>query len=216
MITCLSSLPPSCQVLYPHPLPHGRSFIIAGRDTTAVTLSWTFFVLLQESHILKTLLAEIESALGGKAPTYDSMRNLPFLDAVINEVLRLYPPVPIDPKEAVEDDYLPDGTFVPAGHTVAYDVFAMGRSADLWPDPLKVQPERWIGKSKPSQYHFPVFQAGPRICLGMNMAYFEAKLLTIMTLQNFTFEMVSDPSKVTYVPTVTLNMTEMQVKVASR
>jgi fatty acid omega-hydroxylase len=192
------------------------SFIIAGRDTTAVTLSWAVFMLLQEPDVLEKLLAEIDITLNGDEPTYDNLKSMAYLDGVVNEALRLHPPVPIDPKEAFEDDVLPDGSFVPSGCTVAYDPYAMGRDASIWPEPLKVDPTRWVGHRKPSPYEFPVFQAGPRICLGMNMAYFEVKVLLVMLLQKFTFALHDDPTDISYVLTVTLNMTHMNVKVLPR
>ena len=88
---------------------------------------------------------------------------------------------------------------------MAYFPWAMGRDADVYPDPLEVKPERWIPFTPPDLYEFPVFQAGPRQCLGMSMALFEAKLLTAMLVKNFTFSIKPEElEKVTYSATITM------------
>ena len=91
------------------------NFLVAGRDTTAVTLSWTFYCLAANPEVEQKLIEEIDSVLHDRLPTYDDIdTRLPYLHAVIKEVLRLYPPVPKDIKTPINDDTLPDGTFVPA------------------------------------------------------------------------------------------------------
>ncbi|KAK3268724.1 hypothetical protein CYMTET_22786, partial [Cymbomonas tetramitiformis] len=118
------------------------------------------------------------SGLGGAPISFDSIRKLPYLNAVLTEVLRLHPPVPQDFKIAVADDVLPDGTEIRRGEQVMYQVYVMGRSPKLWEDPLTFLPERHINDEgafmQPNMYKFPVFQAGPRTCLGKEMAYLEA------------------------------------------
>merc|ERR1712007_191306 len=81
-------------------------------------------------------------------------------------------------------------------------VYAMGRGPNIYPDPEVVKPERWIPFKEPSQYEFPVFQAGPRICLGMSMAIFEAKIAALMILREYAFDMApGEAEKITYLPT---------------
>merc|ERR1740121_1824619 len=88
----------------------------------------------------------------------------------------------------------------------------MGRDPNTYPEPLVVRPERWIPFKEPSQFDFPVFQAGPRICLGMNMAIFEAKIAAIMLLQEYTFDMApGEADKISYLPT-TLTMSIVNSK----
>lgn len=159
---------------------------IAGRDTTACLLTWIFHMLATNPEVERKLRLEVHAAFGAAGePTYDTLTaaHMPYLHGCVSEVLRLWPPVPIDPKVCVEDDELPSGQKVPAGSIVQYVPFVMGRDAALWPDPMEVRPERWMNEKRPSAYKFPVFQAGPRVCLGMNMAYLEAKVLTCMLLQ---------------------------------
>jgi cytochrome P450 len=170
------------------------SFFIAGRDTTASTLTFTFWLLSQNPEIQSALLQEIDAVCpNGSTPTYDMVKGsstLPYLDGVIKEVLRLFPPVPVDPKFAVGSCTLPSGYYVPPRCIVFYQPYVMGRSPELYPDPLVMDPLRWVGQPEPSHYRFPVFQAGKRICLGMSMAMMEVKLLTIMVLQAFTLGVV--------------------------
>lgn len=171
------------------------SFFIAGRDTTASTLTFTFWLLSQNPEVQSELLREIDSVCPkGSTPTYEMVKgstSLPYLDGVIKEVLRLFPPVPVDPKYAVEGCTLPSGYYVPPRCIVFYQPYVMGRSPELYPDPLVMDPLRWVGQPEPSHYRFPVFQAGKRICLGMSMALMEAKLLAIMVLQSFTLRVTS-------------------------
>lgn len=158
------------------------NFIIAGRDTTAVTLSWTFYCLSTHPEVRKRLLEEIDSTLRGQKPTYDDIdTQLPYLHAVVKEVLRLYPPVPKDPKMALEDDTLPDGTFVPAGTAVVYTPYVMGRLEEMYENPLQFNPDRWLDaeNAKKTLFEYPVFQAGPRTCLGMSMVTFPFFFLSL-------------------------------------
>ena len=94
---------------------------------------------------------------------------------MLQEVIRLHPPVPGDSKEAVRDDVLPDGTKVPKGAGVMYRPYLFGRSPLLWKDPLRFDPQRFMGK-KPSQFKYIAFNAGPRLCLGMNLALLVGEL----------------------------------------
>eukprot|EP00913_Durusdinium_trenchii_P012650 g11879.t1 len=89
-----------------------------------------------------------------------------------------------------EDDVVPGGFTIPKWSTIAYVPYAMGRDATRYPEPLAFRPERWIPFTPPAHHEFPVFQAGPRICLGMDMALFEAKTITVELLRFLRFEMV--------------------------
>eukprot|EP01012_Entosiphon_sulcatum_P012017 TRINITY_DN1747_c0_g1_i1.p1 TRINITY_DN1747_c0_g1~~TRINITY_DN1747_c0_g1_i1.p1 ORF type:complete len:549 (-),score=70.11 TRINITY_DN1747_c0_g1_i1:68-1690(-) len=191
------------------------SFFIAGRDTTAVTLSWTFYVLCQNPGVAQKLVEEIDRELAGAEPTYENLKPLKYLNGVIHEVLRLYPPVPGDFKVAAKDAKLPDGTIIPEGTTGIYLPYVMGRSRELWPEPLEVKPERWFNQ-QPSQFEFPVFQAGPRICLGMNMALLEAKVVVVMVLQRFKFDLVPN-QEIHYARMLTMSIKNgLQVLVQNR
>jgi len=167
------------------------SFVIAGRDTTACTLSWLFYILATNPDIQAKLCEEVDRCLPSSEVTFDSVSSsrMPYLHGVLYETLRLYPPVPFDFKECQEDDVLPNGIEIPSGTMMVFIPYAMGRDPAVYPEPDQVKPERWIPFTAPAPHEFPVFQAGPRICLGMDMALFEAKVAAGMLLKQYTFEM---------------------------
>merc|ERR1712190_92205 len=98
-------------------------------------------------------------------------------EATLSEALRLYPSVPLDIKVATRSDTWPDGTFVPAGSVIMYNIYAMGRDISIWgADAAAFRPERWLEmKQVPSNYDYAVFNAGPRECLGRRLALVEMK-----------------------------------------
>lgn len=161
------------------------SFVIAGRDTTANCLTWAFYELHKNPRVLAKLREEIDAATNGADPTYDVVNSkVPYLHWVVKETLRLHPSVPKDVKTAVHDDVLPDGTVIKAGTNVVYMPWVMGRLDTLWEEPLEFRPERWE-KTTATQFEFTAFNAGPRLCLGMNMAYLEAQFLIAMIVTRF-------------------------------
>lgn len=163
------------------------SFIIAGRDTTANALTWLFDELTLHPDVCAKLVEEIDRVLQGSTPTYEDVdKRLPYLSACAKETLRLHPSVPKDVKIAIHDDVLPDGTIIKAGCGVVYLPYVMGRMEKLWgKDAREFRPERWLDGLNPSPFQFIAFNAGPRICLGMNMALIEMKILAASILQKF-------------------------------
>ncbi|KAL3661924.1 hypothetical protein V7S43_013216 [Phytophthora oleae] len=166
------------------------TFIVAGRDTTAASVTYSLYAVARNPRVQKRIVEELESLKpetgSSIAPlTFEDMKSMKYLEAVVYESLRLYPSAPYNIRIAVEDDHFPDGTFVPAGAEIVYSPWCMGRSEAFWgEDSLEFRPERWLEMDKrPSAYEFPVFQAGPRLCLGMNMAVLETKLFLATTLR---------------------------------
>ena len=174
------------------------NIILAGRDTTAQSLTWTIMLLAQHPEVCARLRAEVDDVVGDDIPSFRDVQAMDYMYAVISESVRLYPSVPRDPKIARKQDTLPDGTVVPAGAAVVYFPYGMGRCTDIWgPDARSFKPERFlreedggIKRVKPSAYKFSAFQAGPRTCLGQNMAYLEESMVLAMVLQRYTFELV--------------------------
>ncbi|KNE64805.1 hypothetical protein AMAG_10145 [Allomyces macrogynus ATCC 38327] len=190
------------------------NFIIAGRDTTAQALSWTIFELTQHPHVVAAMRAEIARVLPTLASDengidYDALtRDLVYARAVFSEALRLHPSVPEELKFAVQSDVLPDGTTVRAGEGVQWSPYTMGRLTELWGhDALEFKPERWIREDvqQPGPYKYPVFNAGPRTCLGQQMAYLEGVACLVKLVAKFDFDVV-DPSEVVYGMALTLPM----------
>jgi len=181
------------------------NFFIAGRDTTACLLSWTFFLLSQNEEKEAKLIEIIDKVVGDREPTIEDFKNkdMDYLQYVHDETLRLYPPVPFDFRRAVKDDTLPDGTKVKATGVVAYSAFFMGRSEKYWENAEEFIPERWENKNSLSSPAFVPFHLGPQTCLGRAMAYLEAKALTTRILQRFRLRKSPD---CTVTPKVTIVM----------
>jgi len=166
------------------------NFFIAGRDTTAVLLTWTFYLLSQNPDKLEKLLNEVDTVVPKDQPLdMQTLKNLTYMKNVLSETLRLYPSVPVDGRTAREDDVLPNGTPVPKGSLLLYSAYVIGRDPDYWQDPEKFIPERFDDTTKfTDPLQFVPFHAGPQTCLGQNMAYMEAKIACTKVLQKFTLQ----------------------------
>ena len=161
------------------------NFLIAGRDTTAQGMSWCLYLVTQHPEVEQKILREVETVCGQGALTYDQLKDLKYLEAVLRESLRLYPSVPLDTKTTLEDDTLPDGTFVPRGSMLIYNSFGMGRSKAIWgSDAADFRPERWLSDDVKTPYENPVFHAGPRECLGKRLALVEMKTVMASLLKH--------------------------------
>ena len=136
----------------------------------------------------QTLIHEVESMCGtGEDAEYsfETMNELKYTHCVLLETLRLYPPVPENVRYAVKSDTLPDGTRVPPGAGIALSYCAMGRNTDIWgQDAAEFRPERFMGKKEPSSFKYPVFHAGPRVCIGKPLAMMNMKLVLSMLLSS--------------------------------
>ena len=143
------------------------NFILAGRDTTAAALSWTTFLLAQHPERVHKLRDEMDRIMAKdreihRVPTFEELRDMHYLHAIVTESLRLYPPVAIDPKVAAKSDVMPSGAHVQEGMWVNYMPFAMGRNEKYYENPLSFNPERWMDEDgkciRYSPFRFPVFQ----------------------------------------------------------
>eukprot|EP00002_Diphylleia_rotans_P030506 TRINITY_DN6276_c0_g1_i1.p1 TRINITY_DN6276_c0_g1~~TRINITY_DN6276_c0_g1_i1.p1 ORF type:complete len:494 (+),score=111.02 TRINITY_DN6276_c0_g1_i1:41-1522(+) len=171
-----------------------KNMLIAGRDTTAVLISWTLGEISSQPQVQERLLEEIREHVGDtEEPTGAQLGKLRYMKMVLNETLRLHPSVPADLRTAVKDDVMPNGTFVEAGTDVIFVPYLMHRMKEYWgEDALKFDPDRWTSEriSKVPNFVFNPFLAGPRICLGQNMAYTEAKLFLTMVLRKFKLTLI--------------------------
>ncbi|KAL0913880.1 hypothetical protein M5K25_017372 [Dendrobium thyrsiflorum] len=196
------------------------NFLIAGKDTSANTLSWFFYLLCKNPLVQEKIVAEIkeftEFESGGSIDgfvcrlTEEILDRLQYLHAALAETLRLFPAVPLDGKFAEEDDELPDGFKVKKGDGIAYISYAMGRMSYLWgEDAEDFRPERWLrnGTFQPeSSFKFVSFHAGPRICLGKDFAYKQMKILAATLLHFFKFKLENESMVATYKTMFTLHM----------
>jgi cytochrome P450 len=156
----------------------------AGHETTANTLSWAWYMLAQHPEIMARLQAELDSVLQGRTPTIADLPNLPYTQQVFNEVLRLYPAAPSIPRLVTHATTL-RGYTLPAKSLILLSIYNIHRHPEFWSDPNTFNPERWAGDSHKRQHRltFMPFSAGPRICIGNNLALMEGQLLLAMVAQ---------------------------------
>ena len=167
---------------------------LAGHETTALTLSWTWYALAQNPHTEARLVAEWASVLAGRAPTADDLLRLPVTEQVIQESMRLYPPVYLIGREAISDCRLGDYD-VPRGTTVFMSQWVTQRDPRFYDQPLEFRPERWadgLAKRLPKYAYFP-FGGGPRVCIGNGFAMMEAVLLLATIGQAYRFTLEPEP-----------------------
>jgi len=155
---------------------------MAGHETTANTLAWAWFLLSQTPEIEARLHHELDTELGGEPPTLADIPRLPYTRAIIEETLRLYPPVPLLTREAVVDEEV-RGRKVPKGSLVMVVPWLLHRHKKLWDRPDHFVPERFLpGSPEPvSKFAYVPFSIGPRICAGLSFGITEA-ILSLATL----------------------------------
>jgi len=172
------------------------SFLLAGRETTSSALTWFFWLLSPRPDVQLRIRDEIAAVRARRAQgddvvgfDLDELREMHYVHAAITESMRLYPPVPVNTLRAETDDVLPDGTALQAGWFVAYNSYGMGRMESIWGrDAREYRPERWLnpadGTFRPdSPFRFVAFHAGPRLCLGKEMAYIQMKSIVACVLE---------------------------------
>ncbi|XP_059629415.1 cytochrome P450 704C1-like [Cornus florida] len=194
------------------------SFIIAGKDTSANTLTWFFYMLCKHPLVQEKVAQEVREATEAEdnlsAEEFTAklseaaVDKMQYLHAALTETLRLYPAVPVDGKNSGEDDILPDGFKIKKGDGLNYMAYAMGRMTYIWgEDAEEFLPERWLDNGvfrSESPFKFTAFQAGPRICLGKEFAYRQMKILAAVLLFFFKFKVVDESKEATY--RITLHM----------
>ncbi|KAL5576196.1 hypothetical protein UlMin_017895 [Ulmus minor] len=185
------------------------NFILAGRDTSSVALSWFFWLLDKNPEAEEKILEEICRIVGereeikrgeidpsGVVFRPEEIKKMEYLQAAISEALRLYPSVPIDHKEVIEDDIFPDGTELKKGTKVMYAIYAMGRMEAIWgKDCREYKPERWLRDGQymsESAYKFTAFNGGPRLCLGKDFAYYQMKFVASSIIYRYRVKVVPE------------------------
>jgi cytochrome P450 len=188
-------------------ISHSFLFFTAGYETTASLLTFSSYSLAINPMIQQTLYEEIHHAVEsnpGQGLTYDIVSNLPFLDAIICETLRMYPPLVQLERSAENDYHIPElNLTLPKGSTVIVPLYVLHRNPKFHPNPEKFDPQRFMKpqKSEMTPYSYLPFGAGPRNCLAMRFGLLEAKLVLSETLLKFKFTPVSrTPQVLEYSP----------------
>lgn len=169
------------------------TMLLAGHETTALALTWTWYLVSQHREVAERLEAEAD-ALGSGRPEIEDLPQLPFTERVVKESMRLYPPAYSFGREALEDDEILDWP-VAAGTTLFVFPWVLHRDARFYPDPLAFDPDRWTADFErilPRLAYLP-FGAGPRMCIGREFARMELVLIVAAIAQRFRIDWGPEP-----------------------
>ncbi|MBD2000880.1 cytochrome P450 [Leptolyngbya sp. FACHB-541] len=180
------------------------TLILAGHETTANTLSWTWMLLANHPHIRQKLDTELSTVLDGRSPTITDLPQLTYTHWVVKESMRLYPPVTEVTREATQDCEI-GGYAISKGSTLIASQWVMHRHPHYFAEPEVFNPERWnhdLEKQLPRGVYFP-FGDGPRVCIGKSFAVMEAILILATIAQTFHLELAPDQT-IKLQPSITL------------
>jgi cytochrome P450 len=180
------------------------TLFFTGHETTALALAWTFYLLGQNPEAEKKLQTEVDTVLEGRAPNFQDLARMPFLEMVFKESLRLYPPAFGVVREAVNDCEI-GGYPIPKGATLAMFQWVVHRDPRFFHCPEDFLPERWendFAKTLPRCAYFP-FGAGPRLCIGNTFAQAEVPMILAAIVQKFQLKLVPG-HRVATAPSLTL------------
>jgi cytochrome P450 len=166
---------------------HILTFLAAGHETTAIALVWTMYLLSQYPQVRIKLQDEIRSVLANREPTIDDLAKIPYLDWVLDESMRLYPPAWMQMRIVTKETEI-DGVKLPVGTLLVLSQWVMHRLPNIWQDAEVFKPERWGPENEqdiPPGAYFP-FGGGPRTCIGMPLAQLEARCILASILQRYT------------------------------
>lgn len=161
------------------------TMLIAGHDTGTALMAWTLYLLGQHPWAMAQAREEVDRVLGGRAPNGESIEQLDFLDRVIKESLRLYPPIHVGTRRAQEELAF-DGFCLPRGNRILYSIYLSHRDAQQWDEPERFNPDRFIarrGQRTVTPYAYVPFGGGPRNCIGAVYGQVEAKVVLARLLQ---------------------------------
>ncbi|QPC82933.1 cytochrome P450 [Phototrophicus methaneseepsis] len=182
------------------------TLLLAGHETTANALNWTFMLLSQNPDVAAKLHEEIDSVLQGRLPSLADLRNLPYTEMVIKEGMRLYPPAWSVGRLAMEDLQIGDYE-IKAGTGVNMSIVHMHRDPRWWEDAMAFRPERFAPENadKINKYAYMPFGGGPRVCVGNSFAQLEAHLLLATIAQRYTLslrpgQVVTPEARITMFP----------------
>ena len=170
---------------------HVITIFLAGHETTAMALTWTWFLLSQHPAVESKLHAEFDSVLGGRAPSHDDLSKLSYTRMVIDESMRIYPPVHTIARQAIGEDTLV-GQRIPKGSTVMIAPWVLHRHVKLWENPAAFDPERFSAERSAGRARFSYlpFGGGKRICIGAAFSLAEAVILLATLAQRYKLRLV--------------------------
>lgn len=162
------------------------TLLIAGHETVASALTWSWYLLSQHVAVRQRLEEEVQQVLNGRFPTIADLEKLPYARQIFDETLRLYPPAWLITRRALEDDPIGDHT-IPAGSILILSPYVTHRNPAFWPNPLGFDPQRFTPEAalQRPRYAYIPFGGGPRLCIGDRFALMEAPLIMTAVAQRF-------------------------------
>ncbi|KAL1322405.1 hypothetical protein HN51_067401 [Arachis hypogaea] len=188
------------------------TMLIAGHETSAAVLTWTFYLLSKEPSVVSKLQEEVDSVLGDRFPTIEDMKKLRYTTRVINESMRLYPQPPVLIRRSLENDMLGEYP-INRGEDIFISVWNLHRSPNLWDEADKFQPERWpVDGPNPNEtnqnFKYLPFGGGPRKCVGDLFASYETIVALAMLVRRFNFQMAVGAPPVEMTTGATIHTTQ--------
>ncbi|XP_075081213.1 protein LUTEIN DEFICIENT 5, chloroplastic [Nicotiana tabacum] len=188
------------------------TMLIAGHETSAAVLTWTFYLLSKEPSVMAKLQDEVDSVLGDRFPTIEDLKKLRYTTRVINESLRLYPQPPVLIRRSIDEDVL-GGYPIKRGEDIFISVWNLHRCPNHWEEADKFNPERWpLDGPNPNEtnqnYSYLPFGGGPRKCVGDMFATFENIVAVAMLVRRFDFQMALGAPPVKMTTGATIHTTE--------
>ncbi len=180
------------------------TIFLAGHETTANALTWTWYLLSQNPEVEKKFFEEIDGVLQGKAPAFEDLPKLQYVERVFKEALRLYPPAWFVGRLVLEDDQI-GGYFIPAGSMVFLSPYVTHHSPEIWKNPEHFDPDRFLPENFSQMHRFAYipFGAGPRQCIGNHFAIMEAQVILASIAQKYRLKLVPG-QRIEKDPTITL------------
>ena len=169
------------------------TLFLAGHETTANALTWTFYLLSRHPEVETRLVDELQRVLAGRVPSMNDLPELPYTDMVLREALRLYPPAPGLAREPIEDVTI-GGYNVPKGSLISANTYAIQRDSRFFADPERYDPDRFVPgwEERIPRYAYLPFGAGPRVCIGSGFAMMEARLILAAVAQRYKLSLETD------------------------
>ena len=188
------------------------TLFLAGHETTANTMNWTWYLLSQHPEVESKLHEELDTVLVGKLPTLEDLNSLPYTEMVIKESMRLYPPAWMISRYIAEDMTL-GGYTLPKGHELNLPIYFLHRHQDFWDNPEAFEPERFTPEQEAERhrYAYMPFGAGPRICIGNSFAMMEARLLLATIAQRYVLRLEKNQT-IEPVPQITMRPSSLKMK----
>jgi cytochrome P450 len=177
------------------------TILLAGHETTANALAWTFYLLGRNPDVEKRLHAHLDEVLGDRDPRVEDLPQLGYVRSVFAETMRLYPPAWVTSRKAIRRVEIGPYVLEP-GHVAMVSQYVSHRDARYFPDPERFDPDRWSGEPPPKFAYFP-FGGGNRLCIGESFAWMEG-VLAVATIARRMRLVPVDATEVGTLPLVTL------------